>query len=302
MLSTPYDREHIFFKAFHREEWSRYHFPSSVNPKITKEFLDEMLDLVGPTQFAQEYLAEFVDDSSAYFPTALLRSCVHVCPDNAKRCEFCEVYSGKLEPEGELYAGYDPGGSLDPAALVLVKKSVDASTHERGFQVVLTKTYRRPDGRSRSEREREADENLYSRFNVEIADIRKKYPFRKMFIDSTGLGSPIVEHCRELGLPAESYALHARSKEELLSNLRLLLEQKKLVLPNDINLLSNLNCIEAERSRTGGFLFEHKRGTHDDLAFALALAVWAGKQSATMVVMKQDNAGTRDSWKESGDP
>ena len=168
--------------------------------------------------------------------------------------------------------------------------------------MVFTKTYRRPDGRTKSEKEKEADENLYSRFNVEIADIHKKYPFRKLFIDSTGLGSPIVEHCKELGLPAESYAIHARSKEELLSNLRLLLEQKKLVLPNDINLLSNLNCIETERSRTGGFLFDHKRGTHDDLAFALALAVWAGKVSGTIVMIKPYQAGTQNSWMESRNP
>ncbi|MGI0086274.1 MAG: hypothetical protein ACREBQ_14440, partial [Nitrososphaerales archaeon] len=189
---------------------------------------------------------------------------------------------------GESYAGYDPGGSQDPAALVIVRKSVDGSTHERIFQVVLTKTFRRPDKRTKDEKEGDADENLYSRINVEISDIRKKYPFRKMFVDSTGLGSPIVEHCKELGLPAESYAIHARSKEELLSNLRLLLEQKKLVLPNDINLLSNLNCIETKRSGTGGFLFDHKRGTHDDLAFALALAVWAGKVSGTIIMMKPD--------------
>ena len=105
MLSTPFDRDHIFFKAFQKQEWSRFHFPSSVNPKITQQFLDEMLDLVGPTQFAQEYLAEFVDDSGAYFPMALLRSCVHVCPENAMRCELCEVNSGKLEPEGSSTQG-----------------------------------------------------------------------------------------------------------------------------------------------------------------------------------------------------
>ncbi len=41
MLSTPYDREHIFYKAFTSTGWSKYHFPSSINPLIKKEFLEE---------------------------------------------------------------------------------------------------------------------------------------------------------------------------------------------------------------------------------------------------------------------
>jgi hypothetical protein len=94
LLSTPFDKRHIFHKAFTSDKWSRYTYPTSINPLVPKEFLDEQRELVGEIRFAQEYLAEFVDDSSSYFPQSLLRQCVHVCQSPA--CNYCEKY-GNLE-------------------------------------------------------------------------------------------------------------------------------------------------------------------------------------------------------------
>lgn len=79
-----------------------------------------------------------------------------------------------------------------------------------------------------------------------------------------------------------------KSKEELFSTLRICLEQNAIVLPNDLNLLANLNCIESDSTATGSYTFSHPQGTHDDLGFALALAVWgANKSAANVVIMKQ---------------
>ncbi|MGH9877800.1 MAG: phage terminase large subunit, partial [Nitrososphaerales archaeon] len=47
MLSTPYDKNHIFHKAFNKQDWSVYHLPSSVSPLISKQFLEEQKQLVG---------------------------------------------------------------------------------------------------------------------------------------------------------------------------------------------------------------------------------------------------------------
>jgi hydrogenase/urease accessory protein HupE len=46
-----------------------------------------------------------------------------------------------------------------------------------------------------------------------------------------------------------------------------------------------LNCIEVERARNGRYSFSHPLGTHDDLAYALAMAVWAATQSSGKVIM-----------------
>ena len=55
---------------------------------------------------------------------------------------------------------------------------------------------------------------VYTKFTVEIADLHKKASFRKLVVDSTGIGSPIISQCRELGLPVEGMNLHRKNQEE----------------------------------------------------------------------------------------
>ena len=103
MLSTPFDRDHIFYRAFTSPSWSRYSFPTSINKSVSQEFLNEQRELIGEKRFRQEFLAEFVDDDRAYFPQALLRSCVHSC-EVKEKCSYCElvtnpkVLTSTLEP------------------------------------------------------------------------------------------------------------------------------------------------------------------------------------------------------------
>lgn len=112
----------------------------------------------------------------------------------------------------------------------------------------------------------------YSQFTVETADLHRKTPLRSLYIDETGLGAPVVEHAKELGLPAVGVKLTASMKEQIFSNLRILMEQKRLTIHSEPELLNALNCIEYERTRTGGYAFTHRPGTKDDLAYVLALA------------------------------
>ncbi|MDG6905648.1 MAG: hypothetical protein JRN20_07685 [Nitrososphaerota archaeon] len=273
MLSSPFDRDHIFYKCFTSPRWSKYHFPSSMNPLITREYLDEQLQLHGEKIFAQEYLAEFVDDERVYFPMPLLRANVHSCTSNP--CNYCSIISdSKNLPEARrLYGGYDPGGKSDPGAFVVVERMKDNS-----LRVVHTKSYLA----------NKQEENLYTNFTMAISDYHKKFGLSKLAVDSTGLGSPIVEQCKQQKLPAEGLQLTIISKEEILSNVQLLLENRRLLLPNDMTLLTNLNCITGERSAAGHFVFSHAQGTHDDLAYALALACQAANKSSTIVMMNRD--------------
>lgn len=243
MISTPWDKDHIFFKAFSDTgEWSVYHLPSSVNPLIKPGFLEEQRRLIGEERFQMEYEAAFVDDARSYFPMSLLRNCVGE-----------SVFQGE---SGGLFGGYDPGGKQDYAAFTVVRRMGDR------FGVEYVR----------------AEKGLsYTDFDAMLLDYHKAYGLTGICVDATGIGAPIVEHLTDLGLPVEGLTLTDRVKEELLGNLKILLEQKRIVLPQDPMLLSHLNCIEFERSRMGGFRFTHRRDTHDDLGYALALACWAAR-------------------------
>ena len=298
MLSTPFDRDHVFYKAFTSPNWSKYHYPTSINPTVKQEFLDEQKELIGEIRYRQEYEAEFVEGARAYFPQALIRACVHSC-EATNTCEYCDVFSSqealakyaKQSPSG-FYGGYDPGGRSDPAAFVVVEKLKDGT-----MRIVLVKTYL-----SELHGKKIQDDNLYTRFTAEIADVNKNLKMKKLWIDQTGLGQPIVEQCKTLKLPAEGLAVSSKTKEELLANLRILFEQKKIILPSadrdlGLNILSNLNCIEAERKPAGGYVFSHPRGTHDDIAFALALAAWGASGKTPTIVMMKDEP-PKSSWRQ----
>ncbi len=258
MLSTPYDREHVFYRTFNDPSWSVYHLPSSVNPLIKKEFLEEQRKLIGEINYKQEYEAQFVDDTNAYFPMTLIRPCID--PD------LPEIYELK-QHEDSAYAGYDPGGKQDPAGFIVVTKNKD------GYAVRYAKTWLNQE---------------YTTTDFAVIDICKAMSVEKLFVDQTGLGNPILEHLNEIYQKerVQGVFLTQKRKEEVLLNLKLLFEQKLIRIPNDRELLANLNCINYERTHTGNYYFKHGQGTHDDLAYALALAVWTAKESTPGVVIK----------------
>lgn len=166
--------------------------------------------------------------------------------------------------DGELFAGYDPGGKQSYAAFVIVKRM-----HDKLYMV--------------HRNAKRGDE--YTPFNIGISEMNKKYAF-KLLMDDTGLGGPIAEQLKDMGVDVEGLTLSNRTKEELLSNLKILMEQKNIVLPVDLELHNSLNAIEYEKSRTGGYKFYKRNGTYDDLGFALALACFAAKREPEGVIIK----------------
>jgi len=269
MMTTPWSKDHITYRAFmDTEGWSVYHLPSSISPKITKAFLNEQLKLIGEERFRLEYLAEFVDDARAYFPMTLLRMNLHICEEAP--CPFCAAY-GKPEGGKDLYGGYDPGGKESYAAFVVVDRAGK-------LQVRFIDQEKIAAGE---------DERFCTRYTVKIADIHKRARLRKIGVDQTGIGAPILAHMKKLGLPVEGYQLTLRVKEELASRARIALENKDVELPNDLALLNALNCIEYDRTHAGGYTFSHRQGTYDDLgwAFMLALAVASEAPSGGGIVI-----------------
>ena len=55
LMSTPFDKSHFFYQAYSSPVWSRYHFKTSDNPLVTKEFLDKQREFLGERRFTQEH-------------------------------------------------------------------------------------------------------------------------------------------------------------------------------------------------------------------------------------------------------
>jgi predicted phage terminase large subunit-like protein len=65
-----------FDAALNRKGWERWQLPTSDNPLIPQEELDEALLDMGPRAFAQEHLAQFVDSEGAEFPAEYFRDSI----------------------------------------------------------------------------------------------------------------------------------------------------------------------------------------------------------------------------------
>lgn len=94
----------------------------------------------------------------------------------------------------------------------------------------------------------------------------------RTFIDSTGVGDPIVEDLKRL-IYVEPFHFTETSRTQLLNNLQIMFEQDKIKIPNDQYLIDQLKSMQYELV---GQKVKMKvpEGLHDDRIMSLALSCW----------------------------
>lgn len=109
-----------------------------------------------------------------------------------------------------------------------------------------------------------------------IEAVARRYGGARIKIDSTGVGDPIVDSLRSKGLNiSESDAINFSGvrRENLLTHLAMLVENRKIKIPNDEGLISELEAFRFEMTDNGKVKLTVPRGIHDDRVMSLALAV-----------------------------
>lgn len=101
--------------------------------------------------------------------------------------------------------------------------------------------------------------------------------------DATGIGDPIVEDLKGRGLRIggeneEGFKFTEHSRQNLLNNLAILLEQDKIKIPDDEGLISELESFRFEMTDRGKIKVTVPEGMHDDRVMSLALAVWGVRE------------------------
>jgi len=108
--------------------------------------------------------------------------------------------------------------------------------------------------------------------------IEKLKQVQKVLVDQTGVGDYIVEDMQKGGIPnVEGITLTLPSKQEILGHLKQMMQNQLFTYPFDVNLTSELNVERFELTKTGQIQFSHPEGTHDDILWAVALAVYASR-------------------------
>lgn len=114
-----------------------------------------------------------------------------------------------------------------------------------------------------------------------IYDMYKIYNVTQIYIDETSFGQGVVQSLRNKELPVIGCNFHPSKRNAYLINLKMLIEQKRLVIPrsqNDVMCHANTDKLCEELS---GFKIEDtltgqryvSTTAHDDCVMSLALAI-----------------------------
>lgn len=242
LLSTPWGKRGFFYESYCDARFSVHECVSSDSPLITEDFLEDMRERNTRIFFRQEYLGEFVSEVDRLFGDDLL--------DRSAVLERMEV--GPVWEEKPVYRlGVDPARlGEDESAYVVVdtsKKPMEVvwwgvesgkmTTHTAGF----------------------------------VKALQRKWCFSRVFVDATALGGGIVDQLDGVPYTGVNFST---AKGDMFSNLLLLLEQGKLLIPKNKSFVEQMRGMTFEYRQSGRMKVSGDARGHDDLPCALALAVF----------------------------
>jgi hypothetical protein len=220
--------------------WAYFHFTSFDNPYLTKSQIDELMEDMPESVAKQEIYAEFISDASRVFKK--VEKAIGAKPEPKK-------------PDKTYYAGIDLARLKDYTVVIILDQN--------GNQVYMDR-FNLIDWAIQRER---------------IAQALRDYRAYAL-IDSTGVGDPIYEDLRNMGLSIEGYKLTNETKRHIIQSLMVAFETEKIKIFDDKILVNELNNFECEITESGLIRYSAPEGYHDDCVIALALANYARQKYA----------------------
>ena len=249
LLSTPFGKKGFLYERFNDPEWYTMQVPTSSNPLIDDEFIEEQRKNLTSTQFKQEILGQFVESADSFFTRDELISCAVESVDQQSNVSFMGVDLASTGGDESVYVCIDEEGNVFHIEHTTDKPMTDAM------------------GR--------------------IRELDSYHGFNKIMVDSTSLGQGTVDQVQEsLGNKVEGFKFSNEKKQSLYNTLKNELQNGNITfeyIPGKNEKAGNKmvnQCLELEYSYTssGKMRIEHPPGGHDDFSDALALSVWAKSQ------------------------
>jgi len=103
----------------------------------------------------------------------------------------------------------------------------------------------------------------------------------KVLIDQTGVGESFLDEAKKSIPNVEGLVLSLPTKQDVMNYLKLMMQDKRLEIPYQLELLNEMNVERFELTKAGQIQFSHPAGSHDDRLWAVALAVYAARLQST---------------------
>lgn len=215
-------------------DYKFYKFSAYESPFWNKKELNKIKQIVPEEVFRQEYMAEFVDGGGNLFKN--LNSII--------RNETLEF--------GKPNAMYSMGVDLAKHQDFTVITVVDTNTR----QCVYIERFNQLD---------------WSLQKQKIVNVWQKFNRAEMIIDSTGVGDSIFDDLVSHGINVTPFKFTNSSKLQLIRNLVIAFENKEIFIPNNEDLINELEMFEIQTTPSGQITYNAPEGMHDDCVISLAL-------------------------------
>lgn len=249
LMGTPKGRN-FFWECYNRgrdethPDWMAWQKPTSANPHIHPDEISAMRQELTERRFAQEILAEFLDDAGGVFRNV---------PKYA-------TVPKDVEPNAAhtYVIGADWGKSDDYTAFTVL----DVTTQ----QVVKMDRSNRVD---------------YALQRQRLQALSDRWKPSVIVAESNSMGEPIIEQLLRERLPIRSFVTTNATKQVAIEALALAFERGEISIVNDPVLIAELQAYEAQRLPSGLTRYSAPEGLHDDCVMSLAMA-WSalGKRSS----------------------
>lgn len=235
-ISTPNGRN-WFWRLYMQDgdEWQAFTFPTAANPYIATTEIEAARLSLPEIIFRQEFLAEFIDSDGAVF-RRVVEACTSVAIDEA-------------QPDRQYTIAVDVAQSVDYTVACVMDVEARAQVAMDRFSRV---DYPVLEDRLMA---------IYNRFKAE-----------RMRVEANGIGAPVIDHLREMGLNIESFTTTNATKGTIIQGLMGALEHNNIVILDDETQKNELLSFESKRSQSGAITYSAPDGLHDDTVMALAMA------------------------------
>ena len=236
--------------------WRSWKQPTAINAYIKPEEIEESKRDMTEMMFTQEIMAEFLSEETGVF----------------KKIRQCIVGDYKAAIPGRFYViGADLAKTVDFTVLTVI----DSVTRE----VVAWERFQ---------------DLAWSIQKLRVQQLAAKYNNALVIVDSTGVGDPIAEDLSRAGLSLwyqgdkPGFKFTNDSKNQLINNLAIAIEQRRITFPNEPILIDELNAFEYSITDGGRIKYSAPDGKHDDCVISLALACWALKSQLVEAQLLSD--------------
>jgi len=250
IVSTPKGRGNKFADLWeHNPEYSKHKvtIEDAVREGLKIDLSQLRAGVDDPDIWAQEYMCEFIDNTSVLLPYDMIGK--------------CESESIRDDGASPLYVGMDVGRSKDLSVIVTAVKLGDVLA-----VIDVTTLSRMP---------------FADQLSVLVEKCRASR-VRGVRIDSTGIGAMLAEEAtKRLGGKCQGVVFNVNTKGEMYGLMRRRFEERSIRVPVDRVLREDLHAVQRVVSTGGSVTYSAPRNAdgHSDRAAALALCCLAAKSN-----------------------